>query len=115
MAEKQPEAPETPIKVIGVEDNIPDPDEKKHDKFLTLQEQLNPVELELTEPMQVSDRTEKLTTIKVVAPSSKQINDAEGNIGVICGQCVQGIKSSDLNLHGRDYIRLQTLIRHFLR
>ena len=87
----------------------------KHDKFLTLEEQRGAVEFELTEPMQVSDRTEPLTSIRVVAPSSKQIDDAAGNIGQLCGQSVQGIKPSDLKLHGRDYIRLQTLIRHFLR
>ena len=115
MAEKQAEAPEAAIKVIGVEDDIPDPDEKKVDKFLTLQEQLHPVELELLKPMEVSDRTEPMTTIRVVAPTSKQISDAEGNIGLLSAQCVQGIKPNDLDLHGRDYIRLHTLIRHFLR
>lgn len=114
MAEKQPEAPETQIKVIGVEDEIPDKDSKEGKSFLTLQERLKPIELELLQPMQVSDRTEPLTSLKIKAPSSKQIDETEGNLHGLCSKCVQGIKPKDLDLHGYDYIRLQNLLRHFL-
>ena len=100
-------------KRIGAEDDIPTADEKQ---FLELEEQRGIVELELTEPVELSDKAEPADTVQIKAPSTKQINQADGDILALLGACVLGINPKDIeNLHGRDYMRLQRITSHFLR
>ena len=105
---------------IDNEEEIWDPDEtdeggQKRGKMLTLDEQLGIVEFELSTPLQLSDRDEKIATIKVKGPS-KSVMDTSNLASKIVEKCVLGINPRDLkNITGRDYLRLQKLLRHFLQ
>ena len=124
MATKQAEAVENSLEVtrrVAADEEIWAPDEidpvteEKMGRFLSIEEQIGVVVLELTKPTKVSDREELITEVEIVAPDGDAIDNAKGKVRSLIGKCVMGINPRDLGkLPGRDYLRIQNLIRHFL-
>lgn len=108
------------MRTIYKDDEIWDPTEKDENdeprgKLLTIEEQMGVVELELSEPLKLSDREEPVTSLQVKGPSAQDIKTTKGTVAKLIGRCVMGIVPRDLdNLNGRDYLRIQGLLRHFL-
>ena len=111
---------EVVVRFIDNEEEIWDVDETdendvKRGKMLTLEEQLGVIEFELSKPMKLSDQEESVTSIKLKAPSMDDIDSSKNRPRAILQKCVIGINPRDLKLEGRDYLRLQRLLRHFLQ
>ena len=89
--------------------------------FLTLEDQRGAIQLNLTEPLALSDQDAALHLL-VKAPRTRDIQkmqSAQGNINQneieFLGACCLGIKPKDLeDMHGRDYARLSRLTRNFI-
>ena len=84
-------------------------------RFLSTDDQLGTIELELKRPLKLSDREEDMPSLKVNAPTMDDIDKTQGNAKRLLQRCVPGIDPKDMGtMHGADYIRLQKLVRHFL-
>ena len=105
-------------KSIAAEDVIWDADDaviEEKGRFLSIEEQKGVVELELTMPLVVDYQEADITHLNVKAPSMDDISKTNGNVRQLIGKCIVGVSPRDVvGLHGRDYVRLQSLIRHFL-
>lgn len=103
-------------RTIAAEDEIWEVEQNdEKGRFLSLDEQLGTIELELSRPLKLSDREEDLTNLQIKAPSADDIDKTQGNVRQLIGKCTTGINPKDIGkLEGRDYLRLQKLIRHFL-
>ena len=109
------------VRTIGKTEEVWDPDEKdettgeKRGSMFSLEDRLGTIELELSGPLQLSDREEPATSVYVNAPTGDDIEQTKGTARTLMRRCVVGINPKDLGkLHGMDYIKLQGLIRHFL-
>ena len=96
---------------------------EKEDKgnFLSLEDQMGNVRLNLTKPLELRDQ-EPVDHLIVRAPTTKEIqtyrvsqqNNAKSELRFFGGCCV-GIKAEDTeNLHGRDWDRLCRLVTNFI-
>ena len=111
-----------PVRTIGNMEVIPDPDgDDGEPNYLSLEEKLGIVEIELSKPFAVSDTAEPASSIMVQAPSNAAMKKGKGNLYTIMERCVVGWTPSDItkffnseNTHGRDNLRVQKIIRHFL-
>ena len=89
--------------------------------FLTLEDQRGVIQLDLTEPLVLSDQ-DPTPHLLVKAPRYRHIQKmqaAKGNLDEneieFLGACCIGIKPKDLgDMHGRDGARLSRLTRNFI-
>ena len=89
--------------------------------FLTLEDQRGAIQLNLTEPLALSDQ-DAAPHLLVKAPRYRHIQKMQSDKGSIeqreiefLGACCLGIKPKDLeDLHGRDGARLSRLTRNFI-
>ena len=109
------------VREIYVTEDIWSPaDKEDKGNFLSIEDQMGNVRLNLTRPLQLSDQPETDHLI-VRAPTTKEVqkfrsssqNDVRGELMFFGGCCV-GIKATDVeNLHARDWSRLCMLISNF--
>ena len=114
-------------RIIAVDEEMWTPLQKdEKGNFLSLDEQRGIIQLDLTVPLELSDR-EPVEHLQVKAPNTRQIqafqagNDNEPPATAIkreidfYGGCCVGIVPSDVeNLHGRDWSRLSRLVTNFI-
>ena len=109
-----------PVRFIGKTEEIPDPNGEGGDpNYLSLDDKLGIIELEISRTFTPSDTAEPVTSLKIQAPSTADLKQANGNVYILKEKCIVGWTPSDIKkflaeAHGRDGIRLQKLIRHFL-
>ena len=95
-------------------------DSEEKGKFLTLEDQMGNVKLNLTTTLELRDQP-GVDYLIVRAPTTKEIqtfrsssqNDSRGELRFFGGCCL-GIKATDVeNLHARDWNRLCLLVTNF--
>ena len=110
-----------PCKEIDKLDEIPEPDGDEGDPhYLSFEEKLGIISVGISRPFEVSDATESVTTVLVQAPSSDDIKVTKGVVYPLLERCIVGWTKTDIKkflkvAHGRDSLRLQRLMRHFLK
>ena len=109
-------------RVIEIDEEIYSPtNSEEKGPFLTRDEQRGIIQLDLIEPLELSDQ-EPVKHLTVRAPRARDIKKYNSNAGSeeqrerhFFGSCVEGIMPTDLdNLHGADYNRLGKLITNFI-
>ena len=109
-------------RVIEADEEIYSPaDRDEKGRFLTLEEQRGVIQLNLLEPLELSDK-EPVNHLLVKAPRMRELQKFQSNTGTdakreidFFGGCCVGIKPQDVeNLHAADWNRLSRLVANFI-